>query len=168
MATRTMRWACLFFVAVLAGGAARIALADDLPDAPSFRKTALDGQVFDTGELKGKVVVLNLWFIACPPCVAEIPELNRLAEEFKDVTFLGLALDSKDDLEKFLKDTPFRYHIIPDAGDVVLSSFRSGDGPGFSVAFPLHVVIDKTGKVVFKGGSKTVGDLKTAIEKAVK
>src|SRR3979409_912395 len=89
--------------------------------APAFRVTSLDGQVFDLADLHGKVVVLNLWFIGCPPCRKEIPELNNLVEEFKgkDVGFLALALDKAEELRAFIKEQPFNYHIVPEAKQVI-------------------------------------------------
>src|SRR5262249_20333011 len=50
---------------------------------PAFNVTSLDGQKLDLSALKGKVVVLNFWFIDCPPCQAEMPSLNTLVSEFK-------------------------------------------------------------------------------------
>lgn len=67
-----------------------------------FNMRTLDGQKIKAKDLSGKVLVFNFWFINCPPCRAEIPELNRLVDRYKndkDVMFLGVALDEKADLE---------------------------------------------------------------------
>ena len=76
--------------------------------------TDLEGTTFTLDELKGKVVVINFWFVACKPCVEEIPELNELVEKYeeKDVVFLGFALDNEKRLNSFLEKTPFKYHIF--------------------------------------------------------
>src|SRR5688572_27232831 len=49
---------------------------------PDFSLTSIDGKQFQLSELKGKVIMLNFWFIACAPCVAEMPLLNQLVEEY--------------------------------------------------------------------------------------
>jgi len=53
------------------------------PAQPEFVTSAMDGSKVDTRGLRGKVVVLNLWFINCPNCLAEIKMLNLLVEEYK-------------------------------------------------------------------------------------
>lgn len=70
-----------------------------------FTVKALDGKTYDIAKLKGKAVVLNFWFIGCPPCRQEIPGLNTLVKEYakKDVVFLALALDDEKSLNDFLK-----------------------------------------------------------------
>src|SRR5687767_3412575 len=85
---------------------------------PSFQAVAMDGSSIDTSALKGKVVVLNLWFINCPNCVEEIKLLNEIVEEYKsnsDVVFIGPAASKKAELTKFLSKNPFRFQVIPDA-----------------------------------------------------
>ena len=83
--------------------------------AQPFTATDLEGTTFTLDELKGKVVVINFWFVACKPCVEEIPELNELVEKYeeKDVVFLSFALDNEKRLNSFLEKTPFKYHIFP-------------------------------------------------------
>ena len=55
--------------------------------------------------LKGKVVVLEFWATWCAPCVAEIPHLNQLSEEFRDkqVQFISVTDEGEDVIAPFLK-----------------------------------------------------------------
>ena len=55
--------------------------------------------------LKGKVVVLEFWATWCAPCVAEIPHLNQLSEEFRDkqVQFISITDEGEDVIAPFLK-----------------------------------------------------------------
>jgi thiol-disulfide isomerase/thioredoxin len=90
----------------------------------------------------GKTVVLNFWFIGCPPCRAEIPDLNKLALKYKDnpnVIFIAIALDESWEVADFMKKNPLAYHLV-------------GDGRYYAKLFdinlyPTNVVVDKQGKV---------------------
>ena len=111
---------------------------------PSLKETDMNGNKFNTKELAGKVIVVNFWFINCPPCRMEIPQLNAMVESYKDnkdVVFIAVALDEKYELVDFLKTTPFKYNII-DRGRYIASSYNIN-------LFPTHVVVDKQGKVIF-------------------
>jgi thiol-disulfide isomerase/thioredoxin len=108
-------------------------------------------QAKDTGENKintanfiGKTLVLNFWFIDCPPCQAEIPALNELSESYKQdssVIFVAVALDSKSRLKNFLQKNPFGYKMIYN-GRPVAAQYGIG-------LYPTNVVVDQNGKVVF-------------------
>ena len=68
--------------------------------------TDLAGTKFDLRETGNKIYVINFWFINCPPCKQEIPELNQMVERYKDqkdVVFIAIALDDKTDLKNFIK-----------------------------------------------------------------
>jgi len=111
--------------------------------APYFEVKDLQGKTFKLEDLKGKVVVLNFWFVECKPCVSEIPELNELVHDFpnEEIVFIALGLNKAEQMKKFLKKTPFDYHMVPDAMEVA-TQFRV-DG------FPTSVVIDQNGLVRF-------------------
>ncbi|HVG41550.1 MAG TPA: TlpA disulfide reductase family protein [Chitinophagaceae bacterium] len=131
----------------------------------NFKERDIEGNKYNLKELRGKVVVLNYWFINCPPCQMEIPELNTLVEEFKenkDVVFIAIALDQKYALQDFLRTMPFNYNIIEN-GRYLAEDNRVK-------SFPTHVVLDKEGKIVFHttGLSKnTVYWVKKSLEDAL-
>lgn len=123
------------------------------PSAPQdFAAVAMDGTKVDTSTMRGKIVVLNLWFINCPNCIEEIKLLNQLVDEYKgkaDVVFLAPAASRKMELDKFLKKHPFKYQVVPDAGSIILSKFGTPNKKGeMNMPFPMHVMLDRTGKVV--------------------
>lgn len=111
--------------------------------APAFAVESLGGEAIELSALKGKVVVLNFWFVNCAPCRVEMPGLNTLTEEFKgeEVVFIAFALDNAEALKEFLKVKEFTYRIIPDASKIA-SLY------GVKV-FPTHVIINKSGQVEF-------------------
>lgn len=110
----------------------------------SFTAKDLKGNKYKLKELTGKIVVLNFWFINCGPCRAEIPELNKLVDEYKDssnIVFLAIALDRKYELEEFLSKSPYNYNIIDD-GRYIARQYNVN-------AYPTHVIIDPQGKIFF-------------------
>ncbi|HEY1113431.1 MAG TPA: TlpA disulfide reductase family protein [Chitinophagaceae bacterium] len=131
----------------------------------NFRERDLEGNLHNLKDLKGKVVVINFWFINCPPCRMEIPDLNELVAQYshnKDVVFLGIALDDRYRLEEFLRIIPFRYHIIENGRNLA-------EGNNVK-AFPTHVVLDREGKILFHTDGlarNTVYWVKKSIDKAL-
>lgn len=143
---------------------------DEKPLAPSFKGITLDGKTIDFADLRGKVVVLNLWFVNCPNCIEEIKLLNNLVDSYKDnkdVVFIGLATNNKADLEKFLKKNPFKYQIIPNAGQFMLFKYGEAKKNGeYYLGYPTHVVVDKEGRIALKmEGIKGVEAVKNELKK---
>lgn len=122
------------------------------PKAPDFDLTSLTGENFKLAELKGKYVVLNFWFIHCPPCVKEIPQLNKLVSTYGKgkFVFLALTMDNKYDLDSFLKRKPFTYSIIPKSLPVIMKFQVPGTQ---NVAFPTHIIINPKGEIEFRAES---------------
>jgi peroxiredoxin len=109
--------------------------------APPFAVKDLKSNSLKLEDLKGKVVVLNFWFVECKPCVSEIPELNELVHDFQkeEIVFIALGLNKAEQMKKFLKKSPFNYQVVPDAKEVANQFAVDG--------FPTSVVIDKEGVV---------------------
>ena len=138
---------------------------DSKPAVTPFSVTSLDGEKFELASLRGKVVVLNFWFTGCEPCVAEMPKLNDLVDKFKDkgVVFIAPTWDNEATLQTFLKEHPFKYHVVPNAMKLAIGSANDGAG---HVVFPTHIVIDRDGKIDAKiNGSQKLEDLSKAIER---
>ena len=138
------------------------------PPAPAFNVSSIDGKSFDSEKLKGKIVVLNLWFVNCPNCVEEIKLLNNLVDEYKgkDVVFIGLATNDKAKLESFLKKNPFKYNIVPKAMQTILSFGEPDKSGNIEIPFPMHIVIDRDGKIVVRrNGIKGLDAVKTELKR---
>ncbi len=122
--------------------------------APAFTATDVNGNQVDLARLAGKVVVLNFWFIGCFACEEEMPELNRIAAEYKDrdVVFVALNFDPVAETKTFLRRTRFDYQIVA-AAQPIFDNF--GVRP-----CPTNMVIDRSGQVVFAdSGYKPYEDL---------
>ncbi len=124
--------------------------------APDFEGKTLDGKKISLGSLKGKVVVLNFWFIACAPCKTEVAPFNELIEKYrkeKDLVFVSIAKEKKQDLAEYLAKHPFLFQTIADP-DASLSNQR------FHVlGYPTTMVIDRQGKISYYSlGGKILED----------
>jgi len=137
--------------------------SQEKPPASPFQVETLAGNKLELAKLKGKVVVLNFWFISCAPCRVEMPGLNTLVQEYqdKDVVFKGrnrfdckendsaFAMDKAPELKEFLQQKPFDYQIVA-LGSKLASAY------GVKV-FPTHVIINREGQIEYflTGGNET-------------
>lgn len=102
----------------------------------------LDEKTLDFSELKGqKVLLVNFWATWCPPCVAEMPSLQRLYEDYENkIQFVFVSNEDKTKIETFLKRKGFtmpvynRYNDMPSEFDVS--------------KIPTTFIISKRGKIV--------------------
>ncbi len=111
----------------------------------SFKEKDMDGNKISLKDLSGKIVVLNFWFIGCPPCRDEIPALNKIVEKYKDnpdVVFIAIALDDFYALKDFLQTHPFKYHIIDNGRYIAQGNYSIS-------SYPTNVIVDRTGIVRF-------------------
>jgi len=90
--------------------------------APTFALTTLDGKTFDLAEhlaTDRRPVVLNLWASWCPPCRAEMPEINTAAGNHPEIAFVGVAIkDDEGDASAFVDEIGVTYTIAVDDGSV--------------------------------------------------
>jgi len=105
-----------------------------------------DGNTKSLLALKGKVIFMNIWATWCPPCIAEMPSIDKLHEEMGDeVAFVMLSLD--DDFEKakaFDKRKGYDLPIYAPAGNLPAMYHSS--------AIPTTYVIDAEGNLVLEHG----------------
>ncbi|MDP1900790.1 MAG: TlpA disulfide reductase family protein [Rubrivivax sp.] len=111
------------------------------------RFTQPDGGVLEMAALRGVPLVLNFWATWCPPCVREMPELDRFARQFaaQGVRVVGLAVDSPAAVREFLARSPVSYTIGLAGFAGTDLSRKLGNESG---ALPFTVVLDRGGRVV--------------------
>ena len=87
--------------------------------APGFILPDLEGQIHRLADLRGRVVVLNYWATWCPPCVDEMPSLQKLHEalDTKGLSVVAVSVDERfEDIEKFVETFELTFTILHDEG----------------------------------------------------
>ena len=73
----------------------------------------------DFNETEGKVVFINFWATWCPPCIAEMPSLQALYEDYNDkVVFLFVTSDDFETVEKFKTKKGFNFEVFKPLNEV--------------------------------------------------
>jgi thiol-disulfide isomerase/thioredoxin len=128
--------------------------------APYFTALSPEGKEIKLSDFHGKVVVLDFWATWCGPCLASMPEMQKLREQTQDqgVVFLAVNVwDTQFLFKKFVSANPkytFTFVVDPAGKDAAKSITQAYD----IAAIPTTFVIDKDGKVVFR----VIGDEKDA------
>jgi peroxiredoxin len=115
-------------------------------EAPDFSLTSDSGQAVRLRDFQGKFLVLNFWATWCPPCLEELPSLNRFAERFsgQGVVVFAVSIDEDADTYRdFLKRAGIRFLTARDPSRKVMHSYGT-----FKV--PETYFIDRRGRVVQK------------------
>lgn len=110
--------------------------------APDFTLTSTQGETIRLTELQGQPVVLNFWATWCPPCRAEMPELEASSQEFRGfVTFLGVDQGEDDQtVAKFGQEFQISYPLLIDSDSQVNNLYGIR-------ALPTTIFIDANGVV---------------------
>ena len=96
-------------------------------------------------KFKDKWLLINFWATWCAPCREEIPDLNTLFSENKQINLIGIAIDEIEAVKKFLIDTPIYYEslILNDMKGVEISKSLGNDRG----VLPFTVLINPNGKI---------------------
>ena len=125
--------------------------AQALPPAPDFTLKDQYGKEHTLSEYKGRVVFLNFWATWCPPCRAEMPDIQELYEESMQdpesgPVILGVAFpgygNEKDEegIKAFLQENGYTYPTVMDTDASLMYKY-------YITAFPTTFMIDRDGNV---------------------
>jgi thiol-disulfide isomerase/thioredoxin len=109
-----------------------------------FRLTGLDGKTVAFESLKGKVIFMNIWATWCPPCIAEMPNIQSLYEKTGSdkIAFVMLSVDEggMKKVKKFIDKKGYTFPVYMPAGKFP-QEFHSN-------AIPTTFIISPEGKIV--------------------
>lgn len=127
----------------------------DTPSAPSAdahdglwarRFEQPDGRELTLSSLRGQPLVINFWATWCPPCVKEMPELDRFHRAYsaKGWQVLGLAVDRPEPVRDFLTRHPVGFRIALAGLEGTEISRQLGNTTG---ALPFTAIFDRQGRL---------------------
>lgn len=115
--------------------------------APDFDLEKVAGGTLKSSDLKGKVTVVDFWATWCEPCIAEIPNYNKLHDSYagKGVEVLGITVESGPlkDIKPKVEDFQMKYPVVVGNDKVV-------EGFGGLIGFPTTFIVDKDWRVYKK------------------
>ena len=164
------RWILVFLVALAAGigaywlagrgdetaASAPVPVASDpssppasvIPERrPDITLADRDGKPRSLAEWNGKPQVINFWATWCAPCRREIPMLNALASDgaWPEVVLVGIAIDFREDVLRYLKSTPIDYMVLIGEQDGLDAARAFGVE---SLGLPFTAFVDASGRIV--------------------
>ncbi len=133
--------------------------------APLFEATTFEGETIRLEDLRGKVVLLDFWASWCSPCVAQLPKVQAIYEQFgerEDFAMIGLSLDWETErAERLLAEKQLRWQQAC-LGSMDESTVVRQYGIG---GIPMLVLIDAEGTIIARGADTE--QLKQRIEDAI-
>jgi len=158
---------CTAFYTVIKSQAGPISKSAVIPTqsekikAHDFNLKDLDGASVSLKSLKGKNVYVNFWATWCPPCKAEMVELEKLYQETKDTDLVILAIDlgeNKKTVADFMIKNNYNFKVV-------LSDTKTAELYKIS-SIPVSIFIDKDGNIVSSQiGGMSYEEMKEQIDK---
>jgi thiol-disulfide isomerase/thioredoxin len=129
-----------------AGWSLRHARDDDAGDLWSQSFDTPSGGRLEISSLRGKPLVMNFWATWCPPCVREMPALDRFFADFKGRGWqvLGIAADQAAPVKDFLARSPVGYPVALAGFAGIELSRRLGNTAG---GLPFTVLFDRNARL---------------------
>lgn len=124
----------------------QVAIKDNLP-APDFTFPGLDGKMVSLSDLKGKVVLVNIWATWCPPCVDEMPSMEKLYRKLKGKNFEILAVSIDESglkaVAPFMKKSSLTFPALIDSKGTIKTVYGI-------TGIPESFIIDQQGILIKK------------------
>ncbi len=131
--------------------------------APDFELRKLDESVMKLSDLRGRIVVLDFWATWCGPCVASLPKITELAQQYKgaevDVVTVNIEQTSAE-IRALLDRLKINPVVVLDSDGAVARAYQAQ-------AIPQTVIIDRDGKVkhvIVGGGVATEAKIRDSLD----
>ncbi|HCC07604.1 MAG TPA: TlpA family protein disulfide reductase [Clostridiales bacterium] len=129
--------------------------------AINFTAEDLNGNKVSLSDYKGqKNVFLNFWATWCPPCRLEMPEIEKIYQEYKDKDLIILTVnlgEDKNTVNEFIKNNNYNFKVLLDSDQTISQLYNI-------TSIPVSYFIDKEGNISAKQvGSMTEDQMKTYI-----
>ena len=119
--------------------------------APDIEMTDSAGAKFHIADYRGKLLVLDFWYVWCKPCIAKFPDIKKTIERFSSQPFaaIGINIDEAVRLEqarKVIADYQLTWRqVVEGKGEFIPVYQVYGRLPERPMSFPIYVAIDEGG-----------------------
>jgi thiol-disulfide isomerase/thioredoxin len=115
-------------------------------EVPDIALADLKGKRHSLREGNGHARLFNFWATWCEPCRREIPLLNALQQDHaaEGLEVVGIAVDMRDSVLKFLRTTPMHYTLLVGEDD----GFEAAQKFGMALALPFSVFADENNRII--------------------
>ena len=129
--------------AAAAESPAKRSVPDTLPDVTLGDR---EGKPTKLSSFGGRPLMVNFWATWCAPCRREIPLLNKIRAERKPQNgeIVGIAVDFRDDVLKFVAKVPMNYPLLIGEED----GLAAAEAFGMGMAFPFSVFVDGQNRIL--------------------
>ncbi|MBA4538575.1 TlpA family protein disulfide reductase [Bacillus aquiflavi] len=130
--------------------------------APDFELKTLTGETVKLSDYKGKKVILNFWATWCPPCRAEMPDMQKFYEKMgTDEVILAVNLDPGADVQGFMTEMGATFPVLLDEEESVMKTYKILSIPTTFFIDSEGVIRQKyTGAMSLQMMKKSMNDLK--------
>ncbi len=104
-----------------------------------------NGEIIEKNNYKGQVTIINFWATWCPPCVQEIPSLNRLKKKMQGLPFELISInyaEEKKTILEFMKKVNVEFPVLLDKDGGFAKKWNV-------ITYPSTFIIDKEGKIKY-------------------
>jgi peroxiredoxin len=119
--------------------------------APDLSMTDTNGKTFRVSDYRGKVLVLDFWYVWCKPCIAKFPAIKKMIESYSDkpLAAVGVNIDIPERVEqakKVIADNGLSWRQVVEGKGEFLPVYQVyGRLPEHPMSFPIYVAIDEEG-----------------------
>ncbi|WP_240613637.1 TlpA disulfide reductase family protein [Pueribacillus theae] len=117
--------------------------------APNFTLQTLQGETVTLSDFRGNNAILNFWASWCPPCRAEMPDMQRYYDKNKDENFTILAVNmtatesSQKGVNQFIEKLGVTFPVVLDINNEATDTYQI-------MAYPTSYFVDKNGLIQYK------------------
>jgi peroxiredoxin len=116
--------------------------------APDFELTTLEGEQISLSSLKGKKVIINFWATWCPPCRAEMPDMQKIHDTYGDkvvVAAVNLTSSEKsiDSVKGFIDELGLSFPVLLDKKGDINKQYEV-------MSYPTSYIVNENGIITTK------------------
>ncbi len=144
--TNKIKKLSLLILALIIGILVIVSFSFNQKIIPEFSLTTLDNQTITDKNLQGKLTLIQFWATTCNTCVAEMPALKQIHQQFSDQDYQTLAIamsyDPKEQVREFIQTNQLPFMVATDKNNQLAQAF------GNITLTPTTILVNPQGKII--------------------